>query len=124
MAIRNFWQEPPFRNAIVQRDGEVTSSWHLFFDFVAKIIGRRVVVDVTANPPSLTAGSVVSATVTVPGATAGDFAVASFTPMNAGIALSAAVTAANTVTVWFQNNTAGTIDLANGTLRVWLEKNS
>lgn len=124
MAVRNFWQEPPFRNAIVQRDGEVTSSWHLFFDFVAKIIGRRVVVDVTANPPSLTAGSVVSATVTVPGATAGDFAVASFDQLVAGIALSAAVTGANTVTVWFQNNTAGTIDLANGTLRVWLEKNS
>lgn len=124
MAIRNFWQEPPYRNELVQRDGKVTSSWHLFFDFVAKILGRRVVVDVTADPPNLVAGAVVSATVTVPGAATGDFAVASFDPMNVGISLTAQVTSANTVTVWFQNNTAGAIDLASGTLRVWLEKNS
>ncbi len=124
MAIRNFWQEPPYRNEMVQRDGKVTSSWHLFFDFVAKILGRRVVVDVTADPPNLVAGAVVSATVTVPGAATGDFAVASFDPMNVGISLTAQVTSANTVTVWFQNNTAGAIDLASGTLRVWLEKNS
>lgn len=124
MAIRNFWQEPPYRNELVDRDAKVTSSWHLFFDFIAKILGRRVVVDVTADPPNLVAGAVVSATVTVPGAAEGDFAVASFVPMNAGISLTAQVTAANTVTVWFQNNTAGAIDLASGTLRVWLEKNS
>ena len=122
MALRNFWQEPPYQNAITDKDSKPTSTWHLFFDRVAKFMGRRTIVDVTANPPSLVAGAVVSATVTFPGAEAGDFAVASFDPMNSGISLTAQVTAANTVTVWFQNNSAGTIDLANGTLRVLLEK--
>lgn len=75
----------------------------------------------TYDPPSLTDGSEASTTVTVTGAVLGDFALASFSLSTQGIKLAAEVTAANTVTVNFNNKTGGTLDLASGTLRarVW-----
>ena len=121
MAISTFYQEPPFRAPLTDEQKRVTSSWHLWFNFVANIIGRRTVVSATANPPNLVAGASVSATVTVPGAAVGDFAVASFDPMDAGISLTAQVTAADTVVVWFTNLSGIAVNLADGTLRVLVE---
>jgi hypothetical protein len=123
MAIRTFYREPPFRADIIDGQRRVTSSWHLWLSFIADFMGRRLVGEYTVDPASLTTGARVAATATVPGAKAGDFAIASFTPMNADISLTAQVTAADTVTVWFQNLGAGTVDLAEGTLRVLVEKN-
>ena len=71
------------------------------------------------NPPSLAAGASTSTTVTVPGAKAGDPAVASLTSITGGgWVLSAQGTADNTVTVTLANQTGAVADLASGTLRV------
>lgn len=70
----------------------------------------------TYDPPSLADGAGATTTVTVTGAALGDFAVPSFSLSTQGITVTANVTSANTVTVRFQNETGGTIDLASGTL--------
>jgi len=75
----------------------------------------------TYDPPSLADAVGVTTTVTVTGAALGDFALASFSLDLQGIAVSAYVSAADTVSVRFQNESGGTLDLASGTLRarVW-----
>lgn len=72
----------------------------------------------TYNPPSLADGAGATTSVTVTGAALGDFAVASFDKDLQGIIVTPSVSAANTVSVRFQNETGGVIDLASGTLRV------
>ena len=72
----------------------------------------------TYNPASLSAGAGATTTVTVKGVTLGDIALASFSLDLQGITLTAYVSAADTVSVRFQNQTSGTIDLGNGTLKV------
>lgn len=71
----------------------------------------------TYDPGSLADGAGVTTTVTVTGAALGDFAVASFSLDLQGITMTAYVSAADTVSVRFQNETTGAIDLASGTLR-------
>ena len=71
----------------------------------------------TYDPPSLVDGDGATTTVTVTGAALGDFARASFSFDTQGITVTAWVSAINTVSVRFQNETGGTIDLASGTLR-------
>ena len=122
MGFRSYFQDPPFRHAVVDRSsGRLTSPWVAWIDFAARALGRVSVVDVTADPPSLAAGARVSVAVPCPGAKAGDFALASFSAPHADVALSAHVSAAESVTVWFVNNGAGAVDLASGTLRVRVE---
>jgi parallel beta-helix repeat protein len=72
---------------------------------------------VTYNPPSLADGSSVTTTVTVTGASLGDFAEAAFTKDTQGVTVSAWVSAADTVSVRFQNETGGVVDLNQGTLK-------
>jgi hypothetical protein len=76
----------------------------------------------TYDPPSLAAGAGVTTTVPVAGAALGDFARAAFSLDLAGLQLTAWVSAADTVSVRFQNGTAAAIDLASGTLRAKVEK--
>lgn len=76
----------------------------------------------TYDPPSLVDGATTTTTVTVTGAALGDFAIASFSLSLQGIIVTAYVSAADTVTVIFQNETGGTIDLASGTLRAKVTK--
>lgn len=77
---------------------------------------------VSWNPPSVASGAQVTQDVTVPGAAFGDFARASFSASTQGLALSASVTAPNTVQVVLRNNTAGAVDLGAATLRVRIDK--
>ncbi|WP_396645705.1 right-handed parallel beta-helix repeat-containing protein [Mesorhizobium sp. IMUNJ 23232] len=70
----------------------------------------------TYNPPPLADGAGVTTSVTVTGAALGDFASASFSLGLQGILLTAWVSAADTVSVRFQNETTGPIDLGSGTL--------
>ena len=72
---------------------------------------------VVYDPPSLADGAGVTTTVTVTGAALGDHAKASFSVDLVGLTLTAWVSAANTVSVRFQNESGGTVDLASGTLR-------
>jgi len=72
----------------------------------------------TYDPPSLADGAGTTTTVTCTGAALGGFASASFSLDLQGITLSAYVSATNTVSVRFQNESGGTLDLASGTLKV------
>jgi hypothetical protein len=77
----------------------------------------------TYNPPSLTTGSETTTTVTVTGAALGDFVIGvSFSLDTQGIKLNGRVSAADTVTVTFRNDTGSTIDLASGTLAAIVTK--
>ena len=71
----------------------------------------------TYDPASLADGAGATTTVTVTGAALGDFAMASFSLDLQGITLTAWVSATNTVSVRFKNETGGVIDLASGTLK-------
>lgn len=79
----------------------------------------------TYDPPDLATGATAVTSVTVTGAAAGDFAIASHSDVSTTdadkVVLHAKVTATNTVTVVFQNHHSGNVDLASGTLRarVW-----
>ena len=95
--------------------GRTGSAW-------AVVAPRLLEASVTYDPPSLAAGTGVTTTITVGGAALGDFARASFSLDLRGVMLTAWVSAADTVSVRFQNGTAGAIDLASGTLRVRVEK--
>jgi hypothetical protein len=76
----------------------------------------------TYNPPSLADGAGATTTVTVTGAVLGDKAWASFSLDLQGITVTAWVSAADTVSVRFQNETGGVLDLASGTLRAGIER--
>lgn len=76
----------------------------------------------TYDPGSLADGAGVTTTVTATGASLGDFAQASFSLDLQGITVSAWVSAADTVSVRFQNESGGVVDLASGTLRVRVSK--
>lgn len=76
----------------------------------------------TYDPASLADAAGATTTVTVTGAALGDFAVASFSLDLQGITLTAWVSAADTVSVRFQNESGGALDLASGTLRACVIK--
>lgn len=78
----------------------------------------------TYDPASLLDGAGVTATVGCFGAALGDFAEASFSLDLQGILLTAWVSSAAVVSVRFQNETGGTVDLASGTLRVKVSRAS
>lgn len=84
----------------------------------------RLSASVTYNAPSvpaLAAGSYTTTTVTVTGAVVGDAVTAGLSTANAGMLISGDVLTANTVTVKILNMTAGAIDLASGTLTVFVD---
>jgi parallel beta-helix repeat protein len=71
----------------------------------------------TFNPGNLVDGAGETTTVSVVGAMLGDFASASFGADLQGITLTAWVSATNVVSVRFQNETGGDLNLASSTLR-------
>ena len=77
---------------------------------------------VTYDPPSLADGAGTTTTVTVTGAALGDLVVVSFSRDLQGITLTGWVSAADTVSVRFQNESGGVLDLASGTLRAQVTK--
>lgn len=72
----------------------------------------------TWDAASIADGNEVAVDITVTGAELGDFVLASLSVDVADLVLSAAVTAADTVTAVLANNTGGAIDLASATLKV------
>lgn len=86
-------------------------------------IARSLYGAVAWDPGSLIVGASESKDVTVTSAAVGDPASAGLTGIAAvGWKIEAVVTAANTVTVTITNNTAGTVNLPNGTVRAVVEK--
>jgi len=84
--------------------------------------GRNLSASAVYDPASIPTGSGVTTTISVTGAALGDFVLVSFSLDLQGIALTAYVSAANTVSVWFQNGTGSAVDLASGTLKVRVSK--
>lgn len=78
----------------------------------------------TYDAASLIDAAGATTTVTVTGAALGDFVLVSHGVDVAGITVTAWVSAANTVSVRFQNESGGTLDLASSTLRVMVLKRS
>ena len=76
----------------------------------------------TYDPGSLADGAGSTTTMNVTGAQLGDAVECSFSNNLQGITLTAWVSAADTVSIRFQNESGGTLDLASGILRVWLRK--
>ena len=76
----------------------------------------------TYDPASLSDGAGATTTVTVTGAALGDYAEVSFSLDLQGITATGYVSSANTVSVRFQNETTGVLDLASGTLRARVRK--
>lgn len=72
----------------------------------------------TYDLASLVDGAGATTTVTATGAALGDFALVSHSLDLQGISCTAWVSATNTVSVRFQNETTGTLDIASGTIRV------
>lgn len=90
-----------------------------FIDVFSNVL---IYTDNAFDPANAATGSgTFSATdVTVTGAALGDLVLASFSLDATDVVVTAAVTAANTVTVVVLNNTAGAVNLAAGTLRLWV----
>jgi hypothetical protein len=95
-----------------------TASPVAWVDAAAALYGSTVF-----DPPILAAGATQQKTVTVTGAVVGDYVTSvSHTQASADVVWFGQVTAADTVTVTQWNRGAGAVDLANGTLRVRVEK--
>ncbi len=76
----------------------------------------------TYDPPSLAKGSSATTTLSLPGAVVGDFVIPSFSLDLMALDLSAWVSAAGVVSLKFQNDTNGTINLGSGTLKAMVMK--
>lgn len=79
------------------------------FDYIASAV---------YDPPSLADGVGVTTTIATAGAILGDFAIASFSLDLQGMSITAYVSSANIVSVRFQNESGGVLDLGSGTLKV------
>lgn len=122
MAGRRYFQEWPLGEEWVNRSGRLSQRAFLWVNnYVARWIGRYTMVDGPLDPGNVPSGGSASYTATIRGALAGDFVRASFDKLQAGITLSADVTAPDEVTVWFYNLSGGDIDLDAGTLYVELK---
>lgn len=75
-----------------------------------------VVTSVSYDPPSIPANSTVETTVALIGASVGDPVSVAFSRYNAGIEVSAIVSAVDTVLVKFKNTTGAAIDLPSGVI--------
>jgi hypothetical protein len=76
----------------------------------------------TWDPASIAVGGNAVTTVSVPGATPGDYALVSFSIDLQGLTISAQVSAADTVKVVLDNNSGAAVDLGSGTVRVLVLK--
>jgi hypothetical protein len=87
---------------------------------VARKVNRMAGNEFTAtyDPANLADGAGVTTTVDAPGALLGDYVAVSFSLALQGVSLHAWVSAANTVSVRFQNESGGAVDLGSGTIKV------
>ena len=117
--------------------GTVTSSRFRFNDLSAATIpmsgsvGTSAVVEgnigyltasATWDPPNIVNGASSATTLTVGGAAVGDAVLASFSNALGGLALTAQVSASDTVEVRLLNNSGVAVDLGSGTVRVRVTK--
>lgn len=87
-------------------------------DAIRADLGLPLTASATFDPAANVDGTGETTTVTVQGAQLGDFAIASFSLDLQGYTVTAYVSAANTVSVRFQNESGAAPNIASGTLRV------
>lgn len=122
MTERAGFPPPPDKSGVANRDGTMSLQWLTWFGALSAWVQRVRVVAVAVDLPSIPAGDGWWGQATVAGAAVGDFVTASLDPADRDLAVTAQVTAADTVTVWVRNYSAGAINLAAGTLRIRLER--
>lgn len=81
---------------------------------------RAMIFSKTYDPASVATAVQTSTTVPAPGAILGDTCTTSFSLDQALVDFTCYISAAGTATVLVKNGTAGTIDLASGTVRVFI----
>ncbi len=112
--------------ALLLRDNtawQPTNTGTYFNAITAYLPGSILSGSATYNPPNLVDGAGDTTTVTVTGAALGDLVeCVSFSLDLQGITVTGYVSAANTVSVRFQNESGGTLDLGSGTLLVRVRK--
>lgn len=97
---------------------QVVNGGAVSFERNERAFGSLLSGSATYDPPNLADGAGATTTVTVTGAALGDAVEnISFSLDLQGITLTGYVSAANTVSVRFQNESGGVLDLASGTLR-------
>lgn len=87
---------------------------------VRENVNPMISVSVAYDPPTLAPGIIQSTTITLTGVRLGDFVVCSFNKSLSGTRLWAEITSADTVTVYHQNPTTTTVDVASGAIAVKL----
>jgi hypothetical protein len=99
-------------------DAIVTDLTSIFAPLAGMLFGSA-----TWDPGNLVdAAGETSASITVTGAALGDLVLCSFDKDLVGLMLTGYVSAADTVKLRLQNESASTLDLASGTARVWVLK--
>ena len=109
---------------LVDADGAIAKPW---YDWLNQLATKRAELapleaSATYDPPLLADGAGATTDVTVPGAALGDFATAAFSLATAGIVITAWVSAQNIVSVRFQNESGGPLDIASGRLAARVQK--
>jgi len=125
-ANRNYGMSFNTISALLLRDNtawQPTNTGTYFNAITAYLPGSILSGSATYDPPSLNDGDGATTTVTVTGAALGDLVeCVSFSLDLQGITVTGYVSAANTVSVRFQNESGGTLDLGSGTLRARVRK--
>lgn len=87
-------------------------------DLDGNTVGLDLTFSAAYDPPNLADGAGTTTTIASAGVVLGDFAIASFSLDTQGILITAWVSAANVISIRFQNETGGALDIAAGTLTV------
>lgn len=88
------------------------------FRSVEDVLAQTITASVVYDPGNLVDGAGVTTTLAVPRARLGDFVQAAFSLDTQDVLVQGRVSAADVVSVRFQNETGGAVDLASGTLHV------
>ena len=103
-------------------DKQLNKALHDYFRKLNNKVNNLAFQEFTAtyNPANLVDGAGVTTTIPTPGAYLGQYVQCTFSLDTQGIILYAWVSAADVVSVRFQNETGGAIDLGSGTIKVKL----
>lgn len=109
---------------LISADGTIAKPWYDWLNQLAEKLAELTPLEgaATYDPPSLADGAGATTSVTVPGAALGDFATAAFSLPTGGLTVTAWVSAQNTVSVRFQNESGGPLDIASGRLAARVQK--
>lgn len=107
-------------NTLVSVSQNIVTALNQLNQTIAAVFPPALTSSATYNPGAITNATQVTTTITVSGAVLGNYVTVGFTNNISGIILTAYVSAANTITVVFRNDTGGTVTLGSGTLTVWV----